>query len=1349
MRIDLTIRCRDGSERDVAITAGEGTRFDAVAAELSAAVPGAEPTWSGTRRVGSDALLGGPGLRTGAVLSSVPNVAAAGSGPRLEVVGGNGAGRGIALRAAPTVGRAPTCELTVADPLVSRRHALFTVGRSGVTVRDLGSTHGTSIDGQPAIGEQTVQDTSIVRIGETYLAVTSSVEPAAAVRAGPDGTVAVSRRPVATRHPDARVIDLPAPPEPAPPQRAYWAVAAAPMLAGIALAVTMHSTQFLAFALLGPLALVLTGAGERLGSRRRTRHLHAEHRAHLHRLDGDIEQAVRAEIACRRSAQPAPATVLRIAQAPGVRLWHRSRGDPDLLHLRLGLADLPSTLRVSSGTRATTAARTLHAVPAIVDLGRAPVGLIGPRRVRDELARWLIGQLAVLCSPADVEIALLVPVGAVWSWTRWLPHLRGRIACTDDEHTAAINELIDLATTRNARRAEQPPWLVVIIDGAAAIAASGRLAPLLDGGAKIGITALFVADRASQLPGCSQVVRVVGETGGAVCLDDMVVVADRVATRWADDLARALAPLRDAHADPSAVLPTTCRLAQLLGDGPPTAESVLDRWGEHDGTLRALLGVGVRGQFAIDLDRDGPHMLIAGTTGSGKSELLQSLVVGLAALYPPSEVTFLLIDYKGGAAFAECVSLPHVVGVVTDLDDQLVRRVLASLDSEIRRREALLASAAARDRAALRAAGGSMARLVLVVDEFAALTTELSGLVPGLLGIAQRGRSLGLHLVLATQRPAGVVSPEIRANVAIRVALRVTSSADSVDVLDSGDAATIDRRTPGRAYVRLGNDVHLVQCAQVTGPAATNHNGVALLDEWRRLAPRPADGTDETDLSRFVSAISSAAAGAPAPPRPWLPPLPAVISLDDLPAVDGCEIPIGLVDLPREQRQAPLTFDLTAGGAVLISGSSRSGRSSALLAMALAAARRCPPGRLELHVVDSTASTLGALTQLPQLGTFASLTGGCDLAALLLARLEAELTRRRDSLAAGNAEPALLVLVDGWEALAAAADDYDGGRSADRLISLMREAPAAGATVVVAGGRATLSARIAGTAATRFVLHQHDPGDYAQAGVDPRSAAAALPPGRAIRVADGAEVQFCYPGDRDDQRRAAATCAARWQDDRTQRLRLRRLPRSVRTAELPATEAWLLGVGGDAAEPITLDLAAGAGRLLVAGPPRSGRSNVLCSILAQTRLQPVLVAAPARSPLARAARQRNIAVLDPAGERVELPAHGLLLVDDCEAFADSEAGDALIAWLRCDDPRRVAVVAGRSDAMAVNFRGLAAEVRQSRCGVLLQPGPLDGELLGVSLPRSRAAPIPGRGVLVPDPAWQLGDAPIPIQVAVP
>ncbi len=183
-------------------------------------------------------------------------------------------------------------------------------------------------------------------------------------------------------------------------------------------------------------------------------------------------------------------------------------------------------------------------------------------------------------------------------------------------------------------------------------------------------------------------------------------------------------------------------------------------WSLGGRSTRALLGVGYDGEFAVDLVRDGPHALIAGTTGSGKSELLQTLVATLAVVNRPDEMTFVLVDYKGGSAFAECADLPHTVGLVTDLDTRLVERALVSLGAELRRRETQLAQAGAKDIEDYldkRARGGNvlppLPRLLLVIDEFASMVRELPEFISGLVNIAQRGRSLGIHLVLATQRP--------------------------------------------------------------------------------------------------------------------------------------------------------------------------------------------------------------------------------------------------------------------------------------------------------------------------------------------------------------------------------------------------------------------------------------------------------------------------------------------------------------------------------------------------------------------------------------------------------------------
>ena len=180
------------------------------------------------------------------------------------------------------------------------------------------------------------------------------------------------------------------------------------------------------------------------------------------------------------------------------------------------------------------------------------------------------------------------------------------------------------------------------------------------------------------------------------------------------------------------------------------------RWRQSSG-LRAQIGAGVDGVVTIDLREDGPHGLVAGTTGSGKSELLQSLICSLALNNPPSRMNFLLVDYKGGAAFRECADLPHTVGYITDLTPALVQRALTSLGAEIASREHLLGQYGVKDLVQLERERPDVAppSLLICVDEFAALTAEVPEFVDGMVNIAQRGRSLGMHVLLATQRPAG------------------------------------------------------------------------------------------------------------------------------------------------------------------------------------------------------------------------------------------------------------------------------------------------------------------------------------------------------------------------------------------------------------------------------------------------------------------------------------------------------------------------------------------------------------------------------------------------------------------
>jgi S-DNA-T family DNA segregation ATPase FtsK/SpoIIIE len=409
-------------------------------------------------------------------------------------------------------------------------------------------------------------------------------------------------------------------------------------------------------------------------------------------------------------------------------------------------------------------------------------------------------------------------------------------------------------------------------------------------------------------------------------------------------------------------------------------------------------------------------MLVAGTTGAGKSEFLRTLVASIAASAPPQFVTFVLVDYKGGAAFADCVDLPHVAGVLTDLDGASTARALASLEAELRRRERLFRTAQAKDldtyRLQREAAGPDLpvlGSLLIVVDEFATLVSELPDFVTGLVSVARRGRSLGIHLVLATQRPAGVVTAEIRANLGLRICLRVADSADSADVLGTIDAALIPVDRPGRALARAGPGRPVeFQSGLVSVDARRkvvhSRGPIAIRTvDWEPRSARPNAGvidiapSEQSDLRKLTGTLRAAARllGIETRPGPWLPPLTDLVTVDALSREPGaCRLPVALLDLPEEQRQSNVVVDLAAGEHWLAVGAPRSGKTTLLRTVAGQLAARLTATEAHLYVLDSPAEALAPLTRLPHCGAVLARSQPRALDRLLT-KLAVEVQRRR------------------------------------------------------------------------------------------------------------------------------------------------------------------------------------------------------------------------------------------------------------------------------------------------------------------------------------------------------------------
>lgn len=788
-------------------------------------------------------------------------------------------------------------------------------------------------------------------------------------------------------------------------------------------------------------------------------------------------------------------------------------------------------------------------------------------------------------------------------------------------------------------------------------------------------------------------------------------------------------------------------------------------WAGDRGRPEALVGSAPQGPFRIDLATDGPHVLVGGTTGSGKSELLQALVTGLAVSNRPDDLAFVLVDYKGGSAFSDCARLPHTVGLVTDLDAVLTARALTSLDAEMKRRERLLAEAGAKDLDGYRRAASvrrqlpSLGRLVIVVDEFKALADEFPDFVSGLVRVAALGRSLGLHLVLATQRPAGIVSADMRANISLRVALRVRDRSDSTDVIDSPDAAGLDPRAPGRACVRAGDHaLTTVQAAHLgrplrhlsSSPERTRAVRRDLLAEACFPPPgdRTAGSTTATELEAVVDAVIATARTLDITPvpAPWLPPLPLTLPAaelvddavgGDLPGSTG--VPIGLVDLPADQRREQYVWRLGDGQHLGLAGGPRSGRSTTLVSLALGLAQRVSPADVHVHVLQGVAGPCSALHHLPHVGT---VTDATDPA--VCRRLIDRLGRLVDG---HEARPRhTVVLVDGWESLEEALSVVDHGATVDALHRLLRDGASAGVQFVAAGGRAVVSGRLPGLLARRLVLHLPDPLDLTLAGVSPAQAAAARPTGRAVDVLTGHEVQLAHPGPdpsprettdavvraADGMERGGSASARPW--------RIRALPDRVEAApSLGGRDDLVIGVGGDESGPLSVPLSS-VDRLLVAGPSRSGRSSALVTIgeALRARGRSVLTVCPRRSPVSIWALTHGLPALShhDAAELVaarRLDPDLCILVDDAESVDGSPVEPALLEAARLVENTDgfIAVSADLARANAA-FRGLVPEISRTGCAVLLQPAsPTDGDVVGARLdvPVGRR---PGRGYLVLD-----------------
>jgi S-DNA-T family DNA segregation ATPase FtsK/SpoIIIE len=1370
-----------GRGLDVEVTAYDHDRLSDVLAPLATAL--GQPVtslWSASSRLVDNLPLTAPELSHGAILGLDGPVAgdrrSRSSALELRVVGGPDAGRAVPLgQGSHVIGRGSDADVRLDDPDVSRRHVAVEVGRGSITVADLGSTNGSRLD-EFALdgGPRNWPSGTVLRLGASAVTVVGPGGAPAAVEAAPAGRTLLRPTPPMSLPPAESEVVFPRPPAETPRRRLAWVAVALPAVGGILMAWLLHTPTFLFFALLSPIVALGTWLSERWSGRRSGRRAAAAHALEVLAAEAALAEAAAADVRAAEVAHPDLAALAAAARRRTHLLWSRARADADALTVRVGCGPGPTRVtRVRpDGSRVRVPAEHL---PVAVDL-RAGGGLAvtGPRERALGVLTTVLAQLTTLHAPGEVDALLLTDAERLreWGWARWLPHLPpGAVhvrpaaspgATSDEDLNAWVAGLAARRRNSIAHPARYPGagpacgWLVVVVDRPV----DARLASTLRDARDCGVLVLTTAESAEDIPvPVRTVLRLAGETGDVAVLsreglpDRTDVQVDRLPRTTAAELARDLAALTPASV--GSELPRRVRLLDLPDTGLNLDPSgrIGGSWTTARDRLVAPLGRTAEGPVQVDLCREGPHALIAGTTGSGKSELLQTLIAGLALNHPPDRCSFLLVDYKGGAAFAEAATLPHTVGLVTDLDAQTTARALRSLGAELTRREQILAAHDAVDIAAL-PDDVPLARLVIVADEFATLAEELPEFVPGLIAIAQRGRSLGVHLVLATQRPSGVVSPDIRANCTLRICLRTTDEADSRDVLGTTDAAHLPVDLPGRAFLRSGSGTPVaLQVARVAGTAdpVAGRTPEVRLHVWPTgvlARPEPGTPSGDTDLARLCRALGpyAAALGRPLPHRPWRPPLPHCVPAIELESLLECgpdaaaartRLAIGLIDRPDLQAREPLEIDVEEGGTCLAVGGPRSGRTTLLQAVLAEAVHRFGPDELHVHVIESGGGSLATdAAGLPHAGTTVR-TEDAFRTVRLVDRLSREVAARRAGTIPGR-HPLLLLLVDGIEALSTQLDDADPARGSAALLRLLRDGAAVGLTCVVTADRAVPGGRLAAVARQRIVLPLPDRADYAVAGIAARAVPELRPAGRALVGEAALECQLVVPRELAAAHRSAHP-----------------FPPPIRIVELPpdpvlplpaadgdthAADGGILplpvGPGGDEGEPLVVDLLR-TGGLLVSGPPGCGRSAALDAFT------------------------RHVHAVGAGVLRLGFPTGNVGDSDDAEKVRWLEPGDlaGVREWVAGLDGRPGVVVAddvgtpaewtalggipslGARTGVALlaaaspgqlsgHYQGPIAALRRARTGLLLCPGPGDADLLGVRLPRLPLPVRPGSGWLV-------------------
>lgn len=828
-------------------------------------------------------------------------------------------------------------------------------------------------------------------------------------------------------------------------------------------------------------------------------------------------------------------------QNSSYRLWERMPKHADFMLVRVGLGDVPLPNQILVDDVKLSAvddplrdepARLLKAfsrianAPVTLNLREETiVGILGSD-VAVSLAHSILLQLAALQSYHDVRIAVLTDESdhSKWAWARWLPHVFSsedrqlRMVVSESQSVQEVLNHLDEVLLMRAEQSEHPntstddsqsiplPHYVVFCTRPELLENKPILRHMLT--RPMGMTLVLLAHSMEELPKeCSFVLNATEKDESIFSSEGDVRVLKYEYPNPAllQSFSHMVAPLRLRDSEENAAIPTMVSFLNLYGVRSVDQLDIWRFWNEnhvYEG-LRSTIGLRAGSQpFVLDISDKchGPHGLVAGTTGSGKSVMLQTYILSLAVNYHPDQIRFILIDYKGGGMADAFRELPHVTGIIDNLQTgNTISRALASIQGEIHRREKIFRESGVSNIDDYNRfyyddpAEERLPHLIIIVDEFAELKEDQSDFMQELVSASRVGRSLGLHLILSTQKPSNSVSDEIWANSNFRICLRVQNRSDSMEMLHRPDAAYLKNR--GRCYVQVGNDEIFEQAQTSYSGMVYNPNEPSeaelphLLDNAGRLvsvkrSKVKTEVREQTEMDVVLKRIILTAQehNLPATHHLWMDEMPFAIFLDTLRQNNGEDVQsfweepnagqelkaiFALGDDVMNQNQFTLWLDLMMGRNHMIVGMASTGKTTMIQTLVMSFALRYSPVALHMYILSLSSRTLGGLAELPHVGEVVFYEEGNELRRLLR-MLEQENQRRRALFAEASTdsfleynrscqikgklpEPSIIVFADRFEQLSEMLADDEVFLSL--LYGLIREASARGIFFVVSAMR--------------------------------------------------------------------------------------------------------------------------------------------------------------------------------------------------------------------------------------------------------------------------------------------------------